>query len=952
MVAPSEQNQPLPPSGFSERQATLFTTADSGPDIAGEDGVTPGPGRRRRAREAARRTSSSKTRTRARAAAATAGAASSASGDAPDAAADAEPQLEDDPARAEHTWSHHSQVPMAALTPMMRHYVQLKQRAPKRVLLYRLGDFYECFFEDAICLSTTLELTLTGKDAGKGIGRVPMAGIPHHALDRYGAQLVQRGFSVAICDQLEEAATASGLLRRDITRVITPGTVIEEGMLNARRNNWLAAVLCQELEQAFTGLAMADVSTGEFLATELPNSSLLHQELLRIGASELLLPHHTDTGITALEHPRWCPEGAVVSAVPRSAFQRSIAEAMLLERFQLSSTAGLGLAALPLALCACGGMLRYLQDTQRNLTVPLALPRTYSLEQHLQLDHQTRRHLELTETQRDSRLQGSLLWAIDQTQTAMGGRCLRRWLQQPLLDLTAIVARQETIATLVDGAALRQALRRVLRPMGDLERLAGRAGSGTASGRDLVGLADGLERLERLAKLLRNQQAPHLEPLQQVDADLQVMAADLRQTLVENPPLTLQDGGLIRDGVDETLDDLRDRLDADEAWLQQLEQQERQTTGISNLRVSYSRSFGYYIGVSRSKVAQVPDHYMRRQTLSNEERFFTPELKEREGRILALKTRSIEREYHLFCALRERVGSKAALIRNRAAAVAQLDSLAGLAELAATSNYCRPALEDSRVVAIEGGRHPVVEQNLVQGKFVENDTQLGGTIDMMILTGPNASGKSCYLRQAGLLQLLAQIGSFVPARQARFGICDRIFTRVGAVDDLAAGQSTFMVEMSETANILHHASEHSLVLLDEIGRGTATFDGLAIAWAVAEDLAIRIGARTIFATHYHELNALAQQQPNVANYQVMVAEEHDRLVFLHQVRPGGADRSYGIEAARLAGMPSQVVLRARQVLGCIEANSRLSLGPLATSVTDWAQDSSSDHQIDDFASGS
>ena len=406
---------------------------------------------------------------------------------------------------------------------------------------------------------------------------------------------------------------------------------------------------------------------------------------------------------------------------------------------------------------------------------------------------------------------------------------------------------------------------------------------------------------------------------------------DLQQTLVENPPLTLQDGGLIRDGVDETLDDLRDRLDADEAWLQQLEQQERLASGISNLRVSYSRSFGYYIGISRSKASQVPGHYMRRQTLTNEERFFTPELKEREGRILALKARSVEREYHIFCALRERVGCKAAFIRSRAAAVAELDTLTSLAELAATNRYCRPVLEDGRVMAIEGGRHPVVEQNLVQGRFVENDTRLGSTTDMIILTGPNASGKSCYLRQTGLLQLLAQIGSFVPARQARLGICDRIFTRVGAVDDLAAGQSTFMVEMSETANILHHASDHSLVLLDEIGRGTATFDGLAIAWAVAEDLATRIGARTIFATHYHELNALAQQQPNVANYQVMVADEHDRLVFLHQVRPGGADRSYGIEAARLAGMPTQVVLRARQVLGCIEANSRLSLGPLAAS---------------------
>ena len=653
-------------------------------------------------------------------------------------------------------WSHHSQVPFTDLTPMLRHYVELKLQHPQRLLLYRLGDFYECFFEDAVTASTLLELTLTGKEGGRAVGRVPMAGIPHHALERYATRLLRHGRSVAVCDQLEAAPSHGGLLRRDITRVLTPGTVLEEGMLSARCNNWLAAVLASENGRGPAwGLAVTDVSTGEFQATQVGSSNQLNQELLRLRVVELLLPHggEPEEGTATVAPPPWCPKGLAVGTVPRRAFQRMVAEAVLQERFQLAGAgvSGLGLDALPVALCACGGLLHYLQDTQRGMTVPLAMPRTYSLDQHLQIDQQTHRHLELTETQRDGQWQGSLLWAIDRTLTAMGGRCLRRWLQRPLVDLEAIGARQETIATLVAAPQLRQALRRVLRPMGDLERLAGRSASGTAGARDLTALADGLERLEQLAGLLRDAHGPYFQPLRHRDPALAELMETTRRTLVSSPPLSLLEGGLIRDGVDDELDGMRQRLEEDQAWLNQLEQRERQATGINNLRLNLHRSFGYFISISKSRAHQAPERYIRRQTLANEERFVTPELKEREGRILSLRSRTAQREYDLFCGLRQRVGEQAGPIRHRAAAVAALDALTGLAELAATHNYCRPRVDNSRAVAITAGRHPVVEQNLVQGAFVANDLALGHRHgpDLIVLTGPNASGKSCYLRQTG-----------------------------------------------------------------------------------------------------------------------------------------------------------------------------------------------------------
>ncbi|MDP4737736.1 MAG: DNA mismatch repair protein MutS, partial [Cyanobium sp. MAG_216] len=654
-------------------------------------------------------------------------------------------------------------------------------------------------------------------------------------------------------------------------------------------------------------------------------SAGLHQELLQVEAAEVLWPANPSAS------PTWCPEALRLTPLPRTPFEAPEASATLKQRFGLASLAGLGLGEAPLALRAAGGLVAYLDSTLQEQQVPLDPPTTWHAGDQLVLDAATRRNLELTKTQLGGSIHGSLLWALDRTHTAMGGRCLRRWLLAPLVERPAILERQGGVSELVAQRSLRLAIRRLLRPMGDLERLAGRAGAGSASARDLVALADGLERLPQLAAQLAQASSTPLQALARPWPELESLAGELRHTLLDTPPLSLTEGGLIHDGVDPSLDDLRNQLDDQDAWLAQQESEERRLSGLTSLKLQYHRTFGYFLAVSKARAAAVPQHWIRRQTLANEERFVTPALRNREGAIQQLKARAAQREYELLCSLRGRVGEQAAAIRSAARLVAELDTLAALAEVAATGGYCCPEITDpsgpeARLLQIEAGRHPVVEQLLVEEPFTANSVVLGGTPDLIILTGPNASGKSCYLRQTGLLQLMAQMGSWIPATSARLGIADRLFTRVGAGDDLAAGQSTFMVEMAETANILHHATPRSLVLLDEIGRGTATFDGLSIAWAVAEHLATPperggLGARSIFATHYHELNALAGQLPNVANAQVLVQETGDALVFLHQVAPGGASRSYGIEAARLAGVPAAVVLRARQVLGRIEANS-------------------------------
>jgi DNA mismatch repair protein MutS len=864
--------------------------------------------------------------------------------------------------------SDHRQVDRSKLSQMYLHYVETKDKYPHAVLLYRVGDFFECYFQDAVKLAQELELVLTSKQAGEQ-GRVAMSGVPHHAWERYATLLVEKGYAVVICDQVEDASEAAGrLVRREVTRILTPGTLLEEGMLKSSRNNYLAAVV---IAANHWGLAYADISTGEFLTTQGSDLEHLTQELMRLQPSEVLVPTNAPDlgsllrpGETSPHLPQCLPPSFCYSLRSQVPFSQGEARPRLLQKFKVRSLEGLGCDHLPLAVRAAGGLLEYLEDTQKENPVTLQRLRSYTVTDYLIVDNQTRRNLEITQTVRDGTFHGSLLWALDKTSTAMGGRALRRWLLQPLLDIKGIRARQDTIQELMENTPLRQDLRQLLRQIYDLERLTGRAGSGTANARDLVALADSLSRLPELSNLVTEARSPFLKALQKVPSVLEELAQKLHAHLVESPPILIKEGGLIRPSVNPLLDERKATVEADQQWIANLEVDERAKTGISTLKVGFNKTFGYYISISRTKADQVPANYIRKQTLTNEERYITPDLKEREARILTARDDLNQLEYEIFTALREEVAQEAEVIRNLSRAVAAADVLCGLAELAVHQGYCRPDILPGREINIIDGRHPVVEQSLPAGFFVPNSTQLGqeslvishtlqegvraasrreaptslaedqndkgqttnNNPDLIILTGPNASGKSCYLRQVGLIQLMAQIGSFVPAKFAKLGICDRIFTRVGAVDDLATGQSTFMVEMNETANILNHATSRSLVLLDEIGRGTATFDGLSIAWAVAEYIAVDIRSRTIFATHYHELNELASIIPNVANYQVTVKELPDQIIFLHQVQPGGADKSYGIEAGRLAGLPAVVIQRAKQVMGQIEKHSKIAMG--------------------------
>ncbi len=824
------------------------------------------------------------------------------------------------------------------LTPMYQHYVEVKETYPNALLLYRVGDFFECFFQDAVIISRELELVLTSKEGGKGIGRVAMTGVPHHALERYSRLLVEKGYAVAICDQVEdstEAAAEKRLVERAITKLLTPGTLTDEGMLNAKKNNFLAAVV---ITGENWGLAYADISTGEFYTTQASDLTALSLELSRLQPSEILFPINAPDlnrilrpGEKSDHLPPCLPDSFCYSLRPQTIFTLTEAKNRLLITYKMRSLEGMGCEHLPLAIRAAGGLLEYIEDTQKANQVPLQPLKTYSISEFLILDGQTRRNLEITQTVRDGSFYGSLLWAIDRTCTAMGSRALRRWLLQPLLDSRGIRARQDTIQELKDNPSLRQDIRQKLREIYDIERLSGRVGAGTANARDLLSLAASLVKLADLAALVTSGNSPYLKALQQIPADLEKLGQQVIAHLVESPPLHLKEGGVIREGIDAQLDALRRDYQEVIDWFKNLETTEKERTGISNLKVNYNKTFGYYISLPRSKADFAPKDYVRKQTLVNEERYITTELKEKENIILTAVDELNKLEYEIFSDLRRQVAEFSPEIREVATKVAALDVLAALAEIAVYQGYCRPEIADGRLIDIKDGRHPVVEQSLGAGFFVPNSINLGNQEgleypDLIILTGPNASGKSCYLRQVGLIQLLAQTGSFVPAKSAKISICDRIFTRVGAVDDLATGQSTFMVEMNETANILNHATDRSLVLLDEIGRGTATFDGLSIAWSVAEYLATVLQSRTIFATHYHELNELASILENVANYQVTVKELPHEIVFLHQVRPGGADKSYGIEAGRLAGLPASVIDRAMQVMGQIEKHSKIAIG--------------------------
>jgi DNA mismatch repair protein MutS len=841
-------------------------------------------------------------------------------------------------------------------TPMLRQYRQLKARFPDAILLFRLGDFYEMFEEDAETISRQLSLVLTSRRFAKGVS-LPMCGVPYRQLTTYLAKLLERGHKVAIAEQMEDARKVRRLVRRDVVRVITPGTVVEETLLADKAQNFLVAVAPPPQSRSGAGshgwgLAVIDLSTGEFITTQFEGSdaqSRLLEELHALQPSEVVLPADLAEDETwgarlRATHP------ARLSPLDPSAFEPRAACQRLLDHLGTASLEPYGCEHLSLATAAAGAALRYLQESQVSELAHLRDLRAYTPDAYVGLDGVTRRNLELTRTLRDGKVQGSLLGVLDRTVTAMGGRLLRRWIQQPLQDIERIEERLDAVEELCPkpgppptpsspsplpqageggeapdaplearrgkGAFLRTDLRRELDGLYDVERLVGRVGFGTANARDLAALHQVLKRIPRIKQILEDARSGRLRVLNDDLDELQDVATLIDRALVDSPPVLLREGGLIRTGYHDELDRLRWTAAEGRDWLADYEAQERERSGIPNLRVRYNQVFGFFVEVPRSKADQVPPEYQRRATITHAERFITPELKSRETEILAAEDRANDLEYDLFVDLRQQVASHTGRLQRSARVLAELDVLAALAEVAARQGYARPAVDESSGIEIAEGRHPVVEQSMPEGaRFVPNDTGLDGESgQFLIITGPNMSGKSVYIRQVALIALMAQIGSFVPATAARVGLVDRIFVRAGASDDIARGRSTFLVEMSETAYILRHATERSLVVLDEVGRGTSTYDGMGLAWAVGEDLHDRIGARTLFATHFYELTGLADGLNGARNCCMAAREQGDEVVFLYRLVEGGADRSYGVQVARLAGIPDHVVERAREVM--------------------------------------
>ena len=802
------------------------------------------------------------------------------------------------------------------MTPIRRQYLRIKEKYPGTIVLFRLGDFYETFDEDAKLVSGLLEITLTSREMGKG-QKVPMAGIPYHALDNYLARLISRGHKVAICEQL--TPPGKGLVEREVVRVVTPGTVIEPGLLDVRTNNYLVSVV---IEGDRVGLAYVDITTSEFATTQMPLAHLM-PEIERLGPAEILLSHTVD-----LSEIR---QLAGITLVEDSSCELGNAADIIKDHFGVATLEGFGCARLPLAVRAAGAVLHYLRDNQKGALSLLTQLRAYSTEKHMILDAQTRRNLELFQGNRQGSPASSLVSVIDSTRTPMGGRLLRRWLGHPLLDLVELVERQDAIDWFYQDAVCRGQTVNLLRQVGDVERLINRVKGGQAGPKELKALEWHLEVVPQIRTLLSESGAPAslVGQLHACD-DVVVLIA---RAIEDDPPVSLTDGGVIRAGFSADLDQLRHASRDARQYLADLEKRERERTGIKSLKLGYNRVFGYYIEVSQANLSAVPPDYIRRQTLSGAERFYTVDLKEHESIILSAQEKTGELEAAIFRQVCQQIGTESDRILETADALARLDVFSALAEVAVRHNYRRPVLTDDDVIAIQGGRHPVVERCLEEGSFIPNDTFLSNKdAQIVILTGPNMSGKSTYLRHVALIVLLAQIGSFVPADAATIGLVDRVFTRIGAQDDLAAGQSTFMVEMTETASILNNASPRSLIILDEIGRGTSTYDGLSIARAVVEYIHhhTATSAKTIFATHYHELVELAGYLPRVKNFNVAVAEEGGRVVFLHQVIPGGADKSYGIHVAQLAGLPRSVLHRAQEVLAELE-NGRRSKGAQAGS---------------------
>ena len=800
-----------------------------------------------------------------------------------------------------------------ALSPMMQQYLRIHDAYPDCLLLFRLGDFYELFFEDAKTASKVLELTLTGKDCGLE-ERAPMCGVPYHSVNAYIEKLISQGYKVAICEQMEDPALAKGLVERDVVRVITAGTVTDPTMLEDKANNYL---MCVFLDGKKAGIAYTDVSTGEFFVME-PERNMLRAEIGRISPMEIICNDPPQLAAAAGE------EIHGISGQPQQWFQRRNAEETLKEHYHLSQLTALGLADRKEACCAAGALLKYLHETQKNSLEHIRTLRFAENGRTMLLDQNTRRNLELTESLRGERRKGTLLGLIDRTSTAMGGRLLRRWVEQPLLDEQEINSRLDAVEQLVRDRILGMTLAEELEGVYDMERLMNKVAYRNMNARDCLALCASLKKIPGIRELLRNTESAELIRIREELDPLENLTALLDRAIHPDAPVVITEGGIIREGYSAILDDYREAQTSGKQWILDLEAKEREETGIRNLRIQYNKVFGYYIEVTKSFLNQVPERYIRKQTLTGAERYMTPELKEVEQKIIGAQEQSVRLELQLFSEIRDKIAEQIGSIQQTAQALKTLDAYQSLSRTASENRYVRPVITADGSLCIREGRHPVVEQNMKDGEFIPNDTILDCDENrMMIITGPNMAGKSTYMRQVALICLMAQIGSFVPAKEAYLPVCDRIFTRVGASDDLASGQSTFMVEMSETAHILRNATKNSLIILDEIGRGTSTFDGLSIAWAVVEYIADKekIGAKTLFATHYHELSELEGHLEGVKNFCISVKEHGEDVLFLRKIIRGGADKSFGVHVARLAGVPRPVIVRAHEIQARLEVSN-------------------------------
>lgn len=806
-------------------------------------------------------------------------------------------------------------------TPAMQRYLEIKKENPDCLLLYRMGDFYETFFEDAVTMSRELELTLTGRDCGAKLGRIPLAGIPVKAIDGYLEKLVAKDIKVAICEQLEDPKFAKGIVKRGVVRIITAGTLLESNFLNQNSNNYMCALLKNNDKWGF---AYTDISTGEFKAAELTYDTLL-TELARIQPAEVV----AQAKKMKLQPFQIVPEETVdlpedilnfynCSKVPAKVFEEEFAKNNLKQVFKISSLDAIGYNSCPLGFRAAAGLLAYIWENLKDGFPKFERIETYELSEYMAIDAGTRKNLELTETLREKNKYGSLLWAIDKTNTNMGARLLKSWICQPLKDLKKIIERQEVVKKLVANSSERYEIERQLKNIYDIQRLSTKLSNGTANPRDFLSIKASLQILPEIIKVAKSIDLDVFKTIEENSEYLKDYADLIEQTISEDAPVLIKEGGLIKKGVSSDLDYLRDLMFNGENWLKEFEQREKNRTDISTLKVGYNRVFGYFIEVTNSNLSKIPPDYVRKQTLTGAERFITDELKKHEDEVLTAQVKAYELEYKLFSDFRNYSKEFVSIIRETAECIAKLDVFTSFAEIAVEQNYTCPEIDESADFFIKNGRHPVLEKILPLGTYVPNDIELSSSdsskTEFMILTGPNMAGKSTYMRQNALIAILAQIGSFIPADYGKVGIIDKIFTRVGASDDLTLGKSTFMVEMTETACILNSATDKSLILIDEIGRGTSTYDGVAIAWSVAEYIANKIKARCIFATHYHELNVMTNSYPQIKNYRITISEENGEIEFLRKIVPGGASKSYGIQVAKMAGLPNSVIKRSEELM--------------------------------------